>query len=390
MNRLSIIIALIGVLVACQTPKLVVTSYEVMPITTDLKDSINSNGVFYALPRQSVEIDILIRKQEFIKGPYAEFAERLLGVKNVIKENHNIYSIEDVSISQKSEIDPNNIYFVKFNDSELALEYDNSLIIRSVNTSRNEFTEQSKKDAQKQVIPTTRTANRPVIPTFNLFERTDTVFLSAADTQLVQRYEIRTVKAEKSPLQKAEEIVANIAKIREDRNRLLTGFQEVNYEAAAIKYMNEEFNRMEDDYIRLFTGTMKTSYETARFDFLPENRDSLTVELTGFSTSLGLLDPSVTEWASDGKKITLTITLNDDIFTDIQAFSENIKRSKKGFYYSIPSQALVKILLDNQVIFSTQMPFSQFGYTQSLAPNLLQIDFLPKTGEIRSIRAIGE
>jgi hypothetical protein len=314
-----------------------------------------------------------------------------LGTKNIVQKNHSVYSIESVSISQKSEVDPAKIYFVQFNDSELALEYDNSLIISSVNILKSKSCEQRKKGFQQQVSPVARTANRPIIPTFNLFEQNDTVFFKQmADTQLIQRFEIRTVKTEKTALQKAEEIVDQIAKIREDRTRLLTGFQEVNYEAAAIRYMNEEFNRMEDEYIRLFTGTTKVSYETRQFEFLPENKDSLTIELAGFSASLGLLDPAITEWAPESKKITLVITLNDDIFTNIQRFSENILLPKAGFYYTIPSPALVKILLDNQAIHSTQMSFSQFGYTRSLAPDLLQIDFLPKTGEIRSIRGIEE
>ncbi|MDR0437704.1 MAG: DUF4831 family protein [Bacteroidales bacterium] len=386
MKRLPIIIILMSVLISCKTSKTIVTPYKVMPIT-EKSSTITSTGVFYALPRQNVEVDILVRKQEFIKGPYAEFAEQLLGIKNVIKENNSIYSIENVSISQKSEVDPNQIYFVQFNDSKLALEYESGLILSGVNTSRNEFSEQNNRTHPQQVVQTVRTTNRPLIPMFNLVERTDTVFFNQmVDTQLVQRYNIRTVKTEKTPRQKAEEIVEQIAKIREDRNRLLTGFQEVNYEAAAIKYMNEEFNRMEDEYILLFIGTTKVSYETAHFDFLPENKDSLSIELARFSTSLGLLNSDT--WVSDGKKVTLNITLDDNILTYIERFSQNIKLSKNGFYYSIPSLALVKIMLDDQVIYSTQMPFSQFGTTQSLAPDLLQIDFSPQTGEIRSVRTI--
>jgi hypothetical protein len=147
---------------------------------------------------------------------------------------------------------------------------------------------------------------------------------------------------------------------------------------------------MEDEYIRMFIGTTKVSYETAHFEFLPTSKDSLTVELAGFSPKLGLIDQNLMEWAPDAKTITLNIALQDDILTDIQKFSEVVKRTKNGFYYSIPSSALVTINLDSQVIYSKPMSFSQFGITQSLSPDLLQIDFSPQTGEIRSIQAIGE
>jgi len=128
MKQLFFIVGLSAVLIACKTPAPILVPYEVMPITAK-PESINSNGVFYALPRQSVNVDIVVRKQEFIKGPYAEFAERLLGIPNAIRDNKTVYSIENVSVSQRAKVDPNQIYFVQFNDSELALEYAKGLII---------------------------------------------------------------------------------------------------------------------------------------------------------------------------------------------------------------------------------------------------------------------
>ena len=389
MKKLLIVASLFALLISCKAPEIILTPYEVIPIT-EKPETIHSTGMFYALPRQSVEVDITIRKQEFIKGPYAEFAERLLGVTNFIKENNTIYSIDDVFVSQKSEVDPKQIYFVQFNDSKLALKYDNNLIIRGVNLSKTEPSGFRKKDSERQIVQASQAANRPIIPTFNTFERKDTVFFNQmVDTQLVQRFEIRTVQTVKTPLQKAQEIVESIAKIREDRNRLLTGFQEVNYEAAAIQYMNEEFNRMEDEYISLFTGTTKSSFETVRFEFLPEDKDNLTVKLAGFLPDHGLVNVELEEDVPDVKIITLNIALQDDILSGIQQFSKNIRLPRRGFFYNIPSPALVTVKFDNQLLFSKPMPFSQFGTTQSLAPDFLQIDFSPQTGEIRSVRAIG-
>jgi hypothetical protein len=387
MKQLSFIVGLFAVLISCKTPASVFVPYEVVPITAKT-DTTSSTGVFYALPRQSVEVEILIRKQEFIKGPYAEFAERLLGVNNFIRENRTLYSIENVSVLQKSEMNPNQIYFVKFNDSKLALNYDNGLIISGVNLSENQFFETGENNFSTHTPQTQQTVARPIIPTFNLTERKDTVFFNQMiDTHLVQRYEIRTVQTVKTPFQKAEEVVAQITEIREFRNLWLKGFQEVNYEAGTMKFMTEEFNRLEDEYIRLFIGTTKVSYETARFEFLPTNKDRLTIELARFSTNYGLLNSTI-EGTSDEKTLTLNIMLQDDIFSDIQKFSRNIRLPQKGFYYSIPSPALVTISVGNQILYSKEMPFSQFGTTQSLAPNPLQIDFSPQTGEIRSIRVL--
>ncbi len=385
MKQLVVILGLMAMLGSCIVPESIVVPYEVMPISAEPETPISSNGAFYALPRQRVNVDIVVKKQEFIKGPYAEFAEKLLGLKNVSKENHSVYSIENVSVAQESEIDPKQIYFVQFNDSKLAVEYDNNLIISCVNTSKRTSSEQSKKGAKQQILLNANpNAYSPLIPTSNFVERLDTVVSDyEMDTVVIQRYEVRTIKTEKTPLQKAEEIVENINKIRDDRDKLLTGFQEVNYEAEAIKFMADEFNRLEDAYIRLFTGTTKTAYKTVHFEFLPENKDSLTVELVKFSTNYGLNSN-----ASDSKSITLDITLNEDYFAGIRNFSKHIELSQKGFYYTIPNQALVKVTIGEHLLFSKTMPFSQFGYTQSLAPDLLELDFSPKTGEIKRVKAV--
>ncbi|MDR2906541.1 MAG: DUF4831 family protein [Bacteroidales bacterium] len=386
MKQFIIIATLFGLLVSCRMPASGVTTaktpYEVIPIAGNSVDTINSVGAFYALPRQRLNIDVVVRKQEFIKGPYAEFAEKLLGIK-VSKENYSIYNIDHVSVSQKSEVDPKQIYFVQFNDSKLTLQYEHNLLIKGVNKSEEETTQHYRKDSPKQVtLASNDMRNATPLHTFGLVERNDTVV--SMDTQAIQRYEIRTIKTEKTPLQKAEEIVANISKVREDRNKLLTGYQEVNYEAAAIKYMADEYNRMEDEYIRLFTGTTKVSYETRQFDFLPENRDSLTIELAEFSQNHGLSHGTS---LPNNKKLALDIILDDQISNAIQTFSSRMYLPKAGFYYTIPNLALVKVLLDNQVIFSKQMPFSQFGSTQALAPSPLQLEFSPQTGEISNIKA---
>ncbi|MCL2416778.1 MAG: DUF4831 family protein [Bacteroidales bacterium] len=388
MKKLFItIVGLCIVLTSCKTSTRFVP-FQVIPIT-ERTESIHSTGKFYALPRQSVGVDIVVRKQEFIRGPYAQFAERLLGVTNFIREDYSVFSIENVSISQRIEADPNQIFFVQFNDSELALEYYDGLIISSVNVPSLDLAEAKRRNLERRIVWASQTADFPIAPTFNLTEQQqDTVFFQQlVDTEIVQRFEVRTIQTVRTPLQRAQEIVANIAQIREDRNRLLTGFHEVNYEYAAIRYMNEEFNRMEDEYIRLFTGTVRVSYETVRFELMPTNRNNLTFELTGFSEDYGFASIG-TDLGHDFQAIRLNILLQDDIISNIQRFSQNIQLRQTGFHYRIPSQALVTVKLGNQLLHSQQMPFSQFGITQSLAPDLLQIDFSPQTGEIRSIRTI--
>ena len=55
-------------------------------------------GIFYSLPRTVVKIEVKIDRIENYKGPYADFALRFLGLKNVVTANSIDYKISDITI----------------------------------------------------------------------------------------------------------------------------------------------------------------------------------------------------------------------------------------------------------------------------------------------------
>ena len=72
-----------------------------------------SQGVFYALPRTVVNIDVTIDRIENYKGPYADYALRYLGLKNVVMNNSVEYVISGITITTSPEPDPEQYYFVE-------------------------------------------------------------------------------------------------------------------------------------------------------------------------------------------------------------------------------------------------------------------------------------
>ena len=74
------------------------------------------DGIFYSLPRTVVKIDVKIDRIENYKGPYADFALRFLGLKNVVETNAIDYKISDISITTYTEPDPDQYYFVELGD----------------------------------------------------------------------------------------------------------------------------------------------------------------------------------------------------------------------------------------------------------------------------------
>lgn len=59
---------------------------------------------------------ILFSKTQRFKGPYADYASRILGVDDFVKQDEVRYQIADVIISSYTEPDPNTYYFVEFDE----------------------------------------------------------------------------------------------------------------------------------------------------------------------------------------------------------------------------------------------------------------------------------
>lgn len=55
-------------------------------------------------------------KTESFKGPYADYAFKLLGLSDLITENSISYEIENVELSTFSEVDPEQFYFIEIDE----------------------------------------------------------------------------------------------------------------------------------------------------------------------------------------------------------------------------------------------------------------------------------
>ncbi len=73
-------------------------------------------GIFYSLPRTVVKVEVTIDRVENYKGPYADYALRFLGLKNVVPANTIEYKIGEISITTSAEPDPDQYYFIELGE----------------------------------------------------------------------------------------------------------------------------------------------------------------------------------------------------------------------------------------------------------------------------------
>jgi hypothetical protein len=189
---------------------------------------------------------------------------------------------------------------------------------------------------------------------------------------------------EKSNEQKAVEAANKISKIRDSRYNLITGYQEIPYEAGAITYMDQELKHLEHEYMSLFTGI--TIEKTIRYSFtvLPEIDDfNGEIPVCIFSERSGVKDLN----ASGGERIFVrfeTTESNQNLIAAARA-REQVSGDNHGFYYRIPATSLVTLDVNDDIIIRDNLQIAQFGAVSYLPSTVTVVQFYPETGGIKDI-----
>ena len=347
-------------------------------------------GMYYALPRSVVAIDVEITQTVSKPGPYAAYAERYLGLDEVIFFPNISYEISRVSINGYAEPDPEQIYFVEFPDEEeqnLYVSLTEEGLIASVNR---EF---DNEDFQSSLSESTDYGYFGSDATFNYFidtnlkEQIDTVIEHVRmDTITVQRQTLRRSWVEKGEELRASEVAEYILEIREKKFDLISGFQEINYSKEALEYMYSEMDKLESDYLDLFTGITASQTINYRFIHTPEkDRTDTRHTLFRFSQQEGVLPAH-----EDDGGVPVTIAYQrshatDELDRKIRETSQEGRRSAAGFHYRIPEYTNLLIHTGNEKRAETRMQINQFGIVTSLPPGQSTIEFYPNTGSVKSI-----
>ena len=73
-------------------------SLEAQFVTTFAKNASDSqeDGVFYYLPRNVIRLEFTVDETDYYLGPYAEFATKMLGINDYVKENKTEFDIKNI------------------------------------------------------------------------------------------------------------------------------------------------------------------------------------------------------------------------------------------------------------------------------------------------------
>ena len=356
---------------------------------------LTKEGIFYSLPRTVVKIDVKIDRVENYKGPYADFALRLLGLKNVISANSIYFNISDITISTYPEPDPDQYYFVELSDKLLKGEKagmlslsDAGIILGTLsagidtlsNLTRHVKPGKTPADADKDAFGELFKYSADV----SVFEKVDTIIRKInIDTMTVERQYYQRTIVEKSPEQKAKEAADYISKIKDNRFNLISGAQEVNYNRETLEYMDTQLKTMEKEYLKLFTGISLQKSLTFSYKYIPiPNQINKEIPIFKFLRSKGIIDLD----EQGGKVVTINIQRVGNTNTVATYLNKAQNETKvQGFSYRIPELARVTVKLDENTQEETQCLVSQLGVVTNLPAGKWKVQFHKETGGIKGL-----
>lgn len=361
---------------------------SVVPLLEDERAH-RHEGLYYALPKTFIKVDVWIDKIETIRGPYAEYAGRLLGLENVPRSNSVSYHLGAVSLSSYHEADPDHFYFARVpgkNTAGLRFSLTPEGILRSAGWDDEEAraAEELAKTGRRESLFRDEFID-VAVP--GLIERVDTFIRRiSVDTTTFEEIFFRKTFIEKSTEQKAREAADFILKLEDHRLSLITGYHEVNYSAEVMRFMNDELRELQEEYLALFKGKTVTGTSHHSFIFVPEpGSENELLTLFRFDPRRGILDKEFPA----GEAVHIFFEKSQKTYQPAvhHIARERGRRKNKGFHYRLPDQALIKVRMGNELLAESKVLVSQLGVLSYLPyESVKEIQFYPETGSVRYFR----
>ncbi len=356
---------------------------------TDGTNLSDKQGVFYALPNTLIKVDVKVLKTDYIAGPYAAYAAKYLDLKDVNTSDFSEYEIVDIKLSTLAVPDPEQVYFAEITDK---VAKEGKSVLFSLSSSglamdlEGNMPAKGLKDFSALTVNATASHDdlfRYFAET-NLYEQFDTIIQRVVvDTVMVEKKYLERNWVEKSDEDKALEAANKISRIREARFNLITGYQEIPYEADAMAYMDRQLVKMEEEFLSLFTGVTFQKHLSYTLTVNPTGETAgSTLPVFVFSERSGVKDAG----ASGGDKVNMTIEPLGD-FGTIRSISgqRNSSGSSHGFYYRIPVMAKVRLAISSDINAEGVFAISQLGAVAYLPPEVTSVQFHPETGAVKTI-----
>jgi len=354
-NHIGYLVVLILSLSACApTTSLQVTRLGFEPEEVQEK-------VIYALPQTLLKISITYNKHVQIPGPYAQYGEKYLGIRNCITKRSENWQIMQAGISAFSEIDPDNYYVI----NALSGNIPNGTLQQLIDKGFvNEGSLAVDEDFAKPFMMRENSGNPIVFNDVTVDpyqeQKQETMYKTiVTDTSFVQVPVNRTILEKKTLEQKAEEAANFILELRLSRFELLSGYGEVFPDGEAMQATINKMDQLEKEYISLFAGKSYGETFTREQYIIPESQqDKKSYTIGYFSDQLGFVPASLEE----GSPVRVEILPSGKTRSLRNLIPQNPEEDAYNqIYYRLPDVADVRILRGDNELVQKRLNIFQLG-----------------------------
>lgn len=308
-------------------------------------------GVTYMLPKTQIEVVVKANKVTYTPGEFSKYADRYLRLPNVSADPKAYWELVSVKAVSHGVPDSDRTYFVKMKDKTVAplMELTEDGIVKSINMPAS---------AGKAAATTPATEIKKKVNPRDFL--TEEILMANSTAKM------------------AELVAKEIYNIRESKNALVRGQADnMPKDGEQLKIMLKNLDEQENAMTQMFSGTLDKEEKTFTIRINPDKEINNEVAFR-FSKKLGIV-------ANDdlaGEPVYISIK---DLKTP-NVPQEEGKKKVDGVAYNVPGKAQVTLKEGKTTLFNDELPVTQFGTTEYLAPALfnkkstIKILFNPNTG----------
>jgi len=329
------------------------------------ENAITNPTFFYTLPKTAFKVDVVITKKTQMKGLFADYAEKMLGITNYCKENSTNFTLTSLVITPFTVPDESLQFMVELSSEQMKKNFLHTLYVNNGDAGFRAFSKLEKNNAD--VLPDFFKNYADVLTKQAHISYTETKII---DGEVIQVPVFQTQTTIKNIKQQAEEAVAFIEKVRKDRYSILSMEHETTLSKEAFEYIVNQFNELEKKYLELFTGIIVFENIHETFVVYPDNETSF-LPVCSVSPNLGF-STSMSNTISNNYYLKFTPQTSNDLKI---SYIENNKGKKNSGYRlrkSVP--VLVSLVQDNKESLMGVFSIYQFGLLETLPANMDMFD----------------
>jgi len=366
--RLLSIIILFVFSFSCISKKAMV---EPKTVILPLGDTVHltDGSLVYGLPLTIFDVQLEVERRIEKPGPYAKFAGDLLGIKDIINQEKETWTITGVKIKSSEELDPSEFYVIEsntlFQTNILTLKKEG--LILDLNP---DIYEKTKEYKSGKTSPDNRSGFMDLGADEYYVVQSDTIYkLVNVDTAFIKIPYLVEKKKQLTTDQLAEKAAKALLELRDGKHQILSGEATVYPQnSAAI----DEMDKLENEYLALFAGKSWTEVKKFSYTLIPQKEMSgKPIMLFRFSNQTGPSDLTtktgtpvevVLVPASKVKELT--------IITKPQLSNLTMPKFDK-LYYRIPEVVTVNLKMGEENLYNSRKLIYQFGEVIQLPANFI-------------------